>query len=390
MVRSKIKVRDMVNWILVALFGLSFILPIFKMQVNPYLLVFISLISIVFGARRMDNYTQKQCLILFFFVMYGMISVLYNSGGLGGIYSIVSGCVLFLASREINFSRKQMVYIIVCLLLLNLYWTIQSPGWYDLFFYNQWKGDGTVTNSNGVGKYICYSAILLFIFLGQSKNRKLKILRWILIGTSVWGIYNVRARISLLVLCAFVLLNAIFSIKKNKKNIIKYLFVIAIAAEALFPFIYLGMYQMGIGTDIQMFGLAEKGLYSGRQKIWMKAIEGMNSVSDWLLGVGSKQDYWEGNVLNMHNNFMNLLVVVGIIGTIFYIVFLYNLIIKKYDVGKKYNWQNQIMLFFIVVLIEGCTDITVFYNQFNIYIYLPLGLACSRKVEYEKIQDNFS
>lgn len=378
--RTTVKVRDLINWILIVMFGASFILPIFQMQVNPYLVVFLSLVSIFLGTKQLSSDIKKQCLILTFFVMYGFITILYNSGGIGGIYTTVSGCVLFLASREIKFSGKQVLFIIVCLLILNIYWTIQSPTWYELSFYDHWRGDGTLTNSNGVGKYICYSAILIYICLRQSNNKIIKYLRYILLGSSIWGIYNVRARISLLVICVFVLLDFWLYLSKNKNVFIKYTFCFAIIAEIVFPFIYLMMYYYGIGSNIKMFGLSEKGLYSGRQTIWLQALGGMNSLGDWFLGVGSNQEYWTGHVLNMHNNFMNLLVVVGVIGTIFFIVFLYNMVVKNYDANNKYIWQNQLMLFFIVVLLEGCTDITIFYNDFNLYIYLPLGIACSSKI----------
>lgn len=385
--RTTVKVRDLINWILIAMFGASFILPIFQMQVNPYLVVFLSLISIFLGTRQMNSDMQKQSLILIIFVMYGLMTILYNSGGIGGIYTTVSGCVLFLASREIKFSRKQILFIIVCLLILNIYWIIRSPGWYDLAFYNHWQGDGTLTNSNGVGKYICYSAILIYICLRHSNNKIIKSLSYIVIVGSIWGIYNVRARISLLAICAFILFDFFLYLSKNRSVFIKYMFSFAIIAEMVFPFIYLRMFYYGIGTDIKMFGLVEKGLYSGRQEIWLKAIEGMDSLGDWLLGVGSNQQYWTGHVLNMHNNFMNLLVVVGVIGAVFFILFLYSIAMKNYDANNKYIWQNQLMLFFIVVLFEGCTDITIFYNDFNLYIYLPLGIACSSKI-HKKVEND--
>lgn len=80
----------------------------------------------------------------------------------------------------------------------------------------------------------------------------------------------------------------------------------------------------------------------------------------------------------MHNNAMNLLVVVGILGLIWFLIFLYREIFGEYDINRVSLWQTYMLIFFICVLVEGVSDITIFYNEFLLYIYMPLGIACNR------------
>lgn len=377
--RRVVSVRELINWVLVIMFCIMLFMQITKVETNSVLVVGICLISVLLDFNHMkkrDTYALAQ--IGLFFV-YGIVTVLKSNGGIGGIYSILAGLIVFLCFKNSKLNRGQLVGMMLVMLYVCIYWIIKSPTWYDIFFQNQWLGDGTVANSNGIGKVICYTGILLFIILGELDLKIVKFIRIILVIACVWGIYNVKARMSLVVFVLFFLLCFIYNrIKKNKSRFLKITFSGAILTEIIFPIIYLWMYRQSIGINLKSFGLAEKGLYSGRQIIWMNALKGMDTWLDWMIGVGSKNDYWEGNVLNMHNNAMNLLVVVGILGLIWFLIFLYREIFGEYDINRASLWQTYMLIFFICVLVEGVSDITIFYNEFLLYIYMPLGIACNR------------
>ena len=135
---------------------------------------------------------------------------------------------------------------------------------------------------------------------------------------------------ALVTLFLFIFVNLIAKNKKYRKGIVKSFLIFSIILEVIFPFIYLLLYKSGIGNNIKFFGLAEKGLYSGREQIWKSAFDTMNTLPSIMFGIGSKHDFWKEGLLNMHNNAMNLLVVVGVLGLIVYFVYLVIYINKKF------------------------------------------------------------
>ena len=145
------------------------------------------------------------------------------------------------------------------------------------------------------------------------------------------------------------------------------------------------MYKSGIGSKIVMFGLAEKGLYSGRESIWLNAFKEMDNLPSVLFGIGSEHDFWKGNVLNMHNNAMNLIVVIGLLGLLLYFGYLVKYILESFDFSRATNFQWQCLIFFICIIVEGATDITLFYNPFLAYYFIPLGIALSDNYTNEKM-----
>lgn len=355
-----------------------------KIRTNYLVLLFTSVLIVFLSTRNISKHFLWHYLFIGFYCIYGIMTILLHGGGLGGILSIVSGVIVCLGMQRVYFSRRMFGCLAVVLFLCLVIWLVRSPIWYDLFFYNQWKGDGTVTNANGVGHYICYNSILLFIIMGYSRSGFIRKIRWCLFPVAFWGIYNVKARMCLAVLCVFFFLNLIVLIcKRHRKSVIKLSLVGAIICEAIFPFLYLYMYRNQLFMGISMFGRTEKGLYTGRQDIWLAAFQNMKGVVDWLFGVGSHQNYWVGHVLNMHNNVMDLLVVVGILGTLVYLVYLVRFIFKYFDFVHSSVFQVQCLVFFISILLEGCTDITIFYNDFLPYYFIPLGIALNEKYKHK-------
>ena len=162
------------------------------------------------------------------------------------------------------------------------------------------------------------------------------------------------------------------------RSIIKTFLYFSIGLEIIFPFIYLLLYKSGIGSKIKLFGLAEKGLYSGRETIWQSAFDAIQTIPEFLFGIGSKHDFWKEGLLNMHNNAMNLLVVVGMVGLIIYFAYLIMYINRWFDFANASELQWQCLIFFICIIAEGTTDITIFYNPFLVYYFVPLGIALNK------------
>lgn len=225
----------------------------------------------------------------------------------------------------------------------------------------------------------------MFMLMSLSRKKWIKRGKWFLMAVCIWGCYNVRARMALATLIVFIFVNYIVEkFPKRRVGIAKVFLIGAVALEIIFPIVYLWMYQKGIGSDMTMFGLAEKGLYSGRQRIWQAAFDVMTDIPQILFGIGSKHDFWAGHVLNMHNNAMNLYVVIGLVGLVLYFGYLITYIFRTFDFKSASKLQWQCLIFFICIVMEGTTDITLFYNSFLAYYFIPLGVALNSRYSYLK------
>lgn len=350
----------------------------FQLEPPYYIILIVSILTVFFSSKNISQTYVRQYLFIISFAFYGIIVALITEGGFGGALTIVTGLMVLYASQQIKFDKYDIAILAIVMLISIAYWVYKSPTYYSEFFYNHWKGDNTYTNSNGVGHYLAYEGSFLFMILSIGTKRWMKWAKWGLVIICLWGCYNVKARMALVTLFLFIFVNLIAKNKKYRKGIVKSFLIFSIILEVIFPFIYLLLYKSGIGNNIKFFGLAEKGLYSGREQIWKSAFDTMNTLPSIMFGIGSKHDFWKEGLLNMHNNAMNLLVVVGVLGLIVYFVYLVIYINKKFDFINASEIQWQCLIFFICIMVEGTTDITIFYNPFLTFYFVPLGIALNK------------
>lgn len=360
----------------------------FRMEPPYYIVLIVSILAVFFSSGSINNNYIKQYLFIIGIAIYGIIVATVTGGGYGGPITIITGLMVLYASQKMKFDRFDVSILVIVMLISIGYWLYRSPTYYSEFFYNQWKGDNTYTNANGVGHYLAYECSFLFMIMSLSSKRWIKCAKWILAGLCLWGCYNVRARMALMTLFLFLLVNIIAKLGyKHRVGMVKAFLNFAVILEILFPFVYLMLYKSGIGSKIIFFGLAEKGLYSGREAIWQNAFDAIQTIPEFLFGIGSKHDFWKVGLLNMHNNAMNLLVVVGVVGLIVYFVYLILYINRNFDFENASELQWQCLIFFICIIVEGTTDITIFYNPFLAYYFIPLGIALNRnytEIDYDK------
>lgn len=375
--KKQIKMSKVLGLVFTILFIIFILGECFHINVNIYVVLIFSVLG-TFSVRKKLSIVDKQILVMIgYLFIYALSTILINNGGMGSAFTLISGLFVFFAFKNITITELQRKMITYALIFNNLFWVFQSKGYYEIAFRNHWLGDGSMVNSNGVGKYICYTAILIFIFMNKKRWER-NFAKFILVISFV-GIYNCRARISLVILTVFLILSFVFSHfeKLNNKKMYMGCYYGIWCTVISFPILYVQMYKQGIGMNIQTFGLSSKSLYSGREIIWNNVFEGMKSVWDWMFGVGSQVDYWKGHVLNVHNNAMNLIVVFGICGLIIYIYLLSYILKKEFVFIKSEKVSNQLILFFFCILLEGISDITIFYNGLLLYYFAPLGMACN-------------
>ena len=373
---SHVDMRVIYQKLMVAYLAILIIGYIFQIYPPFHIILAISVLSVFFSRKKIDVDYIRQYLFIILFSMYGIIVATFTGGGYGGPITIITGLMVCYAIESMKFDKHDVYLIVICCIMSIIYWIIRSPGYYDEFFYNQWKGDGTLTNANGVGYILCYQGSFLFIILSLSKKKVLKKLKWVIGFLCLFGCYNVRARMAIISLAFFLGCSLLIQLFPPKRiRFIKIILILSVLLEIIFPFIYVILYKSGFGSSIVFFGLSEKGLYSGREAIWIKAFDAIQSLPDLLFGIGSHQDFWKDKTLNMHNNAMNLLVVVGLVGMCVYYVYLIRYIFRKFDFKNASMLQWQCMVFFVGVVIAGATDITLFYNQFLAYYFIPLGIS---------------
>ena len=70
-------------------------------------------------------------------------------------------------------------------------------------------------------------------------------------------------------------------------------------------------------TNNVQFELLGKSLYTGRVDIWINAENNLNNnITALLFGLGSKSNLFLNHDLNLHNNYLGIIVNFGLIGFI--------------------------------------------------------------------------
>lgn len=376
----KISVSQLLVWIIIFIFGVNFLNQITGIQINEFFYFILVFGYMFYSNKKTDKDFLINLIFIVSYIVYGVLLLTFNNSGIGSIYTVLTGIVVTFAFQNIFFTKMQEVVLMIILLTGNIYWTYMSDGWYEKYL-NVLKTDQGIVNPNGVGYFICFSYIYIFILLWNKRGIVFNIFKLSAFIWSLNGILNVHARMAMGMFLLFFLISfVVLKIKKVSviKKIIKLSLIISIVVEIIFPFIYIFMYKAGIGNQYLYMGVTEKGLYSGRQRIWISAFQGMNNVKDWLFGVGSRMDYWQGHSLNMHNNAMHLLVVFGILGLVAYFGFLLYIVFKYFNFEECSKVQLLLMCWFIVIMIGGCSDVMLFYNDFMLLVFVPLGIALNK------------
>lgn len=362
----------------------------FHFEPSYFIVLVLSILTVFFTRKEVNKKDIHNYIFISGYLLYGIVVALFTKGGIGGPFSIITGLIVFFAAQKLVFNKTDIIIVVLSSMVSIVYWVVRSPTYYQEFFYNQWKGDHTFTNSNGVALYLMCECIFVFIIIDNQKHKFLQHVKWLLVGVCLWAAFNVKSRMVFLTFVLYFIANAIIlGSKKNKQRLLKLFLYSSIALEIIFPLFYLFLFKIGFGKSIKFFGLNEKGLYSGRELIWSQAFDNMTSIADYMFGIGSRHDFWKEGILNMHNNAMNLFVVVGVIGLVVYFVFIIDLIINQFDYNNASKMQWQFLIYFICIIFEGVTDVTLFYNPLVAFYFIPLGIALNKKynkLDYEGVK----
>lgn len=349
----------------------------FLFNIYQNLFFYINLLSIILVIVIQNRFYKKDMELLMFlliFLSYGLLTLFITDGGFGSVLTPIYSILVYFVIKRTFISNKSLKIMMTSMIALNLFWVINSTGYYTRWFVNRER----FINSNTIGMVLMYTAIYSSIFLRRLKIKKAKLYIILIYGLSIFGMLNVQSRGSLLTLASFIILDTFVS-KKLWKNgkFPKIFFIILLVVGLTIPYIYTKMYYAGFQFNIP---LTSKTLYTGREIIWNNFYYEMSKNSiNVIFGLGSDTELWSGKVLNLHNNYLGVIANFGVIGFILYYGYWFIQIQMLYRKKIFNDYQISLLEGFFAVLISGFFEISTLWHVMFFFNFMFLGLAMSEK-----------
>lgn len=361
--------------ILLIIITLVSTLSIETMNVFQSIGVYLSTFLIFLAYLSYGKVTLKFIIYIFVFIFYMIISLYYNSGGIGSVLTFVLAVTSLELLSKIDFRLIYWKYICPFLAIMIILLFFAS------FQYNTGQGfdyNGMVNpNSVAMVSNYCFG-----IFLCTQHLRTNKCILGILGLITLCTTFNCEARGALLALISFMALLTVPNKLLSSKLLLIFSIIIVVIGT-LIPFIYLNLYEQNFQLDFML----NKPLFTGRQRIWLEAFNLFgNDTWNWILGIGSKVKLWDA-ATNLHNLYFTAIVDFGIIGYLLYFGFIFRFIwhvcmkISSSNEAKKY-----LFLFISLSLIQGYTETSIL-NATTV-VLSNFGLARAYNLLYkEKFND---
>lgn len=364
---SEKKTDGIVVPLMFILTGLSLIsLNLFNRFTGISLYINIIICIIVVCANK--KVREKNIIAISFFVFFALITLMIHNGGFGSILTFIVPLIYISAFCDAKISKSCLNYIKLICICIVLYEFIYSFNYHGVFVYYI-RGK---INPNTIGVYSMY-AFLYYTALSSQESKKNKVAFAVLFGISCLTMINCESRMSLVSLIFGVLLMSLKITKGRFYTITSYMLIVV---GTIFPHIYVKMYTNGV--DLQLLG---KSLYTGREDIWVNMEENLkDNVMAMLFGLGSKSNLFLNHDLNMHNNYLGIIVNFGFIGYVTCFFYILHFI----RCGSKYvnnsAHRKMLILFITTVLFYGFTETSYLWSSVMLFSFLCLGLSCNKSV----------
>ena len=345
--------------------GISLIdITIFNWFTSISLYLNIALCLYVIVSNNTVNHKYFAAVLLS--ITFALITLLIHSGGIGSIFTFIIPLVLIIAFCDIEISERSIKYIRFICAALVIYEFYYSFNYYGTFVYYI-KGK---INPNTVGAFSMYT-FLYYTALSSQKSKKSKVVFLGLFTMSCITMINCESRMTLVCLITGVLIMSLRITNGKFYNIASYVLIIL---GTVFPHLYVKMY-----TNNVQFELLGKSLYTGREDIWINAENNLNNnITALLFGLGSKSNLFLNHDLNLHNNYLGIIVNFGLIG--FIICFSVILCFIRRGSLCTYNSRQRKMLvvFMTTVLLYGFTETSYLWSTVSVFSFLCLGLSSNK------------
>lgn len=362
---------------LLAFINLKFytIFESYLIYVNFCLLIFILLMQ-----EKISKNDKRTILYIIILLICSFFTILINSGGIGSTLLPIYGILLYTAIKKIRFNKNTIQIITISMIILNVYISINSIGYYELFLFNQ----DIYLNSNTIGSILMFTAIYIGLFTRKLKWKYSSFIKWGIYLVSLWAILNTQSRGAIVCLVIYVFFDEFFPKRfwRNKKFTLSLVLSIIIFG-ILFTLIYTHFYKQNINLVLPF---TSKSLYTGRELIWSNYyIQIESNPLSLIWGLGSDINLFDGKSLNLHNSYLGILTNFGIVVFVVYYSFWF-FEIKRLMESSPSNFKISLLLGFVIVLIYGYFEVSMLWVVIFIYNFMFLGLANNDyfQLQYER------
>lgn len=340
-------------------------------SISLYLITLIVAIGVI--TFRFD---KKVVCYIVFTCCYALFSILLTRGGYGSIITFIMPILQFYILSKTNVSLSHEKVLSKFCFIMLIFFSLRSIPFRINFDASSEK---SLINTNVYGMFTLY-AFFIWNLYSKSVGYKKKSLYVCAFLLSVIAMLNFRSRGTLIALLAYVILTFLPIKLYTHQNILA-TFCLFLLIGIMFPIVYTLLYKYW-SPNLRIMG---KAIFTGREAIWINMFNAFGeSPSGIIFGVGSKVELWEGNNLNVHNNFWNIIVNFGVVGFALYygcIISIINKIAHKVSCPKV---KNGLCMFVCASMILGITETTTLWMPISIFVMWGLSSAYREACRYKK------
>lgn len=178
-------------------------------------------------------------------------------------------------------------------------------------------------------------------------------------------------------------MNNSVSVKKNRKLTYVVCFIGIISLIIAFQDQFFEILQ----RNFDRLDSIQEDRGSNRLTVWDDVIKAFdyNSTFDWIIGNGMGSTYFKAKHTTAHNDFLTVLFEFGIIGLLFYLVFMIKVLKRAIEFWKNYSEYTMCLVSSIIILfvVGNVGDLFTCYSYLA-YITILLG-AIEAKASLRKI-----
>ncbi len=391
----------------------AFTIP-FSRNINKYIAIIILLLWIVQGGLKNKfilSYQSKTILLFSIFVIYSYISIFWSDYVKDAILYVNRYFYYFIFVVIFTSIKKEFIPKLIVSFLLAMF--VSEIITYGIYFelwttkYNEQMNLPFPTAFMGHSSYslfVTFTALLTLnkLFSKNNDNNMIKLVYIILFLLTFGNLLISGGRTGLLVFCIALIIIPIVKYRKDIRYIILTISIIFVLFTAAYKSIELFENRINAGiSDIDKilnqndfstsFGTRVGFIHLGIEIFKDNPILGagikdnISIRSQYALKDENKAmlhfTKWAVDT-HFHNEYIEILTSIGLVGLFIFLYFLYSLFILKIDSSE----YNNIKIIFMIVLIFGITTSALFHQRHTISLFaLFIGLLLAQsKFEQEK------
>lgn len=345
---------------------ISIFIPRIYLKILPYytgITAVLSLLIFILRSRYLDKKIVNGIILLYVGLI---IFILLQGKNPLNYLTILSSPIAIFCFDKISLSEKSKRGLFYFTSVVWFVLILLSFGYFDRYAINK----SSMVNSNTMGMYLLDMGMFLLFFLDTSE-KKSPIKSTLISLVTICSLYvGYQARGNLIAFLFFLAccLYRKHIVKSNKRVLI--LAILIIVVGAIIPFLYMELVQRGF-FGVRVYSM--KDMYT-RERVWSGVVESFISNKNYLI-LGLPANELEIMGESLHNNSLEVLAYVGIIGMILYFAFVLKYV-KVIISNPKYSRKNDLLLFaFLSLLVLGFTEVSLFWSVTYVVHYMYLGIA---------------